>query len=97
MTKVSNETKASVRSLHLCNHLHASDINASIGGMSAWSMRLDLSNWKIAYPLFLLGLGIIALINYYLIRKLERTADEENYQYGYSFIPCGSLIRSQTF
>ena len=73
MTKVSNETNASVRRLTLIATIFMPlTLIASVGGMSEWSMMTGPSNWKIAYPLFLLGLGIIALINYYLIRKLEK-------------------------
>ncbi len=73
MTKVSNETNASVRRLTLIATIFMPlTLIASIGGMSEWSMMTGPSNWKIAYPLFMLGLGIIALINFYLIRKLEK-------------------------
>jgi magnesium transporter len=40
--------------------------------MSEWSMMTGPSNWKITYPLFLAGMVIIALINYYLIKRLEK-------------------------
>jgi 4-amino-4-deoxy-L-arabinose transferase-like glycosyltransferase len=30
------------------------------------------SNWKIAYPAFLLGMVIIAIINYFFIKRLEK-------------------------
>jgi len=73
MTKVSNKTNASVRRLTLIATIFMPlTLIASIGGMSEWSMMTGPSNWKIAYPLFILGLGIIALINFYLIRKLEK-------------------------
>ena len=29
-------------------------------------------NWKLAYPLFLLGMMIIGLISFFLIRRMER-------------------------
>ena len=73
MTKVSNKTNASVRRLTLIATIFMPlTLIASIGGMSEYSMMTGPSNWKIAYPLFILGLGIIALINFYLIRKLEK-------------------------
>ena len=73
MTKVSNKTNASVRRLTLIATIFMPlTLIASIGGMSEWSMMTGPSNWKIAYPLFMLGLGIIALVNFYLIRKLEK-------------------------
>jgi magnesium transporter len=45
---------------------------ASIGGMSEWSMITGPSNWKIYYPLFILGMAVIAVINYIIIRRIER-------------------------
>jgi magnesium transporter len=45
---------------------------ASIGGMSEWSMMTGPEKWKLTYPLFILGMIIIGVINYYLIRRLEK-------------------------
>jgi magnesium transporter len=73
MTKASNETNLSVRRLTLIATIFMPlTLIASIGGMSEWSMMTGPSNWKITYPLFLAGMVIIALINYYLIKRLEK-------------------------
>jgi magnesium transporter len=73
MTKVSNETNASVRRLTLIATIFMPlTLVASIGGMSEWTMMTGQSNWKIAYPLFIVGLLVIAMINYILIKKLEK-------------------------
>ena len=73
MTNVSNETNTSVRRLTLIATVFMPlTLIASIGGMSEWTMLTGASNWKIAYPLFLLGLTIIGIINYYLIRRVEK-------------------------
>ncbi len=73
MTKVSNETNASVRRLTLIATIFMPlTLVASIGGMSEWTMMTGASKWKIAYPLFILGLIIIAVINYFLIRRVEK-------------------------
>lgn len=73
MTKMSNETNASVRRLTLIATIFMPlTLVASIGGMSEWTMMTGPSNWKIAYPLFILGLVIIAVINYFLIRRMEK-------------------------
>lgn len=73
MTKISNETNASVRRLTLIATIFMPlTLVASIGGMSEWTMMTGPEKWKIAYPLFILGLIIIALINYYLIRRMEK-------------------------
>ncbi len=73
MTKMSNHTNTSVRRLTLIATIFMPlTLIASIGGMSEWSMMTGPSNWKITYPLFLLGMGIIAFLNYFLIRRLEK-------------------------
>jgi magnesium transporter len=41
---------------------------SGIGGMSEWSMMTGPENWRIAYPLFLLGLGVIGVGTYLLFR-----------------------------
>ena len=73
MTKVSNETNASVRRLTLIATIFMPlTLVASIGGMSEWTMMTGPSNWRLAYPLFVVGLLIIAVINYFLIRRVEK-------------------------
>jgi len=73
MTKVSNETNTSVRKLTLIATIFMPlTLIASIGGMSEWTMMTGPSNWKIAYPLFTLGLAIIGVINYFLIMRFEK-------------------------
>jgi len=73
MTKVSNETNASVRRLTLIATIFMPlTLIASIGGMSEWTMMTGSSNWKYAYPLFILGLAVIGVINLFLIRRLEK-------------------------
>jgi magnesium transporter len=73
MTKASNETNLSVRRLTLIATIFMPlTLLASIGGMSEWSMMTGATNWKIAYPLFLLGMVVIAIINYWLIKRIEK-------------------------
>lgn len=73
MTRASNETNASVRRLTLIATVFMPlTLLASIGGMSEWSMMTGPENWKITYPLFLLGMVVIAIINYLLIRRIEK-------------------------
>jgi magnesium transporter len=73
MTKASNETNSSVRRLTLIATIFMPlTFLASIGGMSEWSMMTGPSNWKIAYPLFLTGMVVIGIINYWLIRRIEK-------------------------
>jgi magnesium transporter len=79
MNKMSNETNSSMKRLTLiatiCMPL---TLLAGIGGMSEWSMMTGPENWKISYPLFLLGMMILAFISYLIIKRLEkRKADRQ--------------------
>jgi magnesium transporter len=73
MTKAANDTNLSVRRLTLIATIFMPlTLLASIGGMSEWSMMTGPDNWKVTYPLFLLGMVIIGVVNYHFIRKLEK-------------------------
>ena len=73
MTRMSNETNVSVRRLTLITTVFMPlTLLASVGGMSEWSMMTGPSNWKVSYPLFFLGMIVIGVINYYMIRRLEK-------------------------
>jgi len=73
MTKMSNDTNTSVKRLTLIATIFMPlTLLASIGGMSEWSMMTGPDNWKVTYPLFLLGMVIIGVVNYYFIRRLEK-------------------------
>ena len=73
MTKMSNETNITVKRLTLITVVFMPlTLIASIGGMSEWTMMTGPSNWKIAYPLFIVGMLIIGVANLFLIRKLEK-------------------------
>jgi magnesium transporter len=73
MTKASNETNYSVRRLTLITTIFMPlTLLASIGGMSEWSMMTGSSNWRIAYPLFILGMVLIGVMNFWLIKRLDR-------------------------
>jgi magnesium transporter len=73
MTKMSNETNVSVRRLTLIATVFMPlTLLASIGGMSEWSMMTGPDNWKVSYPLFLVAMGVIAILNYIIIKKVEK-------------------------
>jgi magnesium transporter len=73
MTKMSNQTNYSVKRLTLIATIFMPlTLIASIGGMSEWSMMTGPSNWKIAYPLFLLGMVVFGILNYIFIKRLEK-------------------------
>ena len=79
MNKLSNETNYSMKRLTLiatiCMPL---TLLAGIGGMSEWTMMTGPENWKISYPLFFLGMVILALISYLVIKRVEkRKADRQ--------------------
>lgn len=73
MTKMSNDTSISVRRLTLIATVFMPlTLLAGIGGMSEWSMMTGPENWRISYPLFILGMGVIAVLNYIIIRRIEK-------------------------
>jgi magnesium transporter len=73
MTKASNQTNSSVRRLTLIATIFMPlTLLASIGGMSEWSMMTGPENWKLAYPMFLMGMIVLGLFSYILIRRIEK-------------------------
>ncbi len=73
MTKMSNDTNISVRRLTLIATIFMPlTVISGIGGMSEWSMMTGPENWKISYPVFLLGMVIIAVLNYLVIKRIEK-------------------------
>ncbi len=73
MTRSANETNASVRRLTLIATVFMPlTLVASIGGMSEWTMMTGKLSWKVSYPLFILGMAIIAVVNYLVIRRIEK-------------------------
>jgi magnesium transporter len=73
MTKVANETNKTVRRLTLITTIFMPlTLLAGIGGMSEWSMMTGPSNWRIAYPAFLLAMVVIGFTNYCLLKWFER-------------------------
>jgi len=77
MNKMSNETNYSMKRLTLiatiCMPL---TLIAGIGGMSEWSMMTGPENWKMSYPLFLMGMVVLALISYLIIKRLEKRKED---------------------
>ncbi|HBE41950.1 MAG TPA: Mg2+/Co2+ transporter [Bacteroidales bacterium] len=74
MTKVSNETNSSVRRLTLITTIFMPlTLIASIGGMSEYTMMTGGgANWRTAYLLLGAGLVIVAIINFFVLRWLEK-------------------------
>jgi magnesium transporter len=73
MTKASNATNSSVRRLTIITTIFMPlTLLASIGGMSEWTMMTGEENWRLSYPLFFAGLAVLAVLNYFVILRLEK-------------------------
>jgi magnesium transporter len=72
MSLVANRTNNVMRRLTLITTVFMPlTLLAGIGGMSEWSMMTGPQNWPISYSAFLLGMVVIGMINYYLLRRSE--------------------------
>jgi magnesium transporter len=77
MTRVANDTNMTVRRLTFITTIFMPlTLLAGIGGMSEWSMMTGPENWRIAYPVFLLVMVIIGVVNYFLLKRWDRKRDE---------------------
>ncbi len=73
MANTANQTNMTVRRLTLITTIFMPlTLLAVIGGMSEWSMMTGPGNWRISYPVFLLAMFIIGIVNYYLLKRLEK-------------------------
>lgn len=82
MSKIANLTNQVVRRLTLINTIFMPlTLLAGIGGMSEWSMITGPENWRFAYPLFLVLMVALGVINYFVLKIMEakdsRDADSE--------------------
>ena len=73
MAKAANDTNLTVRRLTFITTIFMPlTLLAGIGGMSEWSMMTGSANWKLAYPAFMLAMIVIGVVNYFLLRLLEK-------------------------
>ncbi len=73
MAKSANEMNSTVRRLTFITTVFMPlTLLASIGGMSEWTMMTGPHNWKVAYSVFILAMAVIGVVNYYLLRRIER-------------------------
>jgi magnesium transporter len=73
MSKSANDMNATVRRLTFITTIFMPlTLLAGIGGMSEWSMMTGPENWKIAYPLFLLGMVVLGGFSYFLLKLIEK-------------------------
>ena len=78
MAEIANKTNKTVRRLTFITTIFMPlTLLAGIGGMSEWSMMTGPENWKISYPAFLLVMGIIGIVNYFLLKWLEKKAPDK--------------------
>ena len=73
MAYTANQTNTTVRRLTFITTIFMPlTLLAGIGGMSEWSMMTGPDNWRISYPLFLLAMVIIGIVNYYILKRLGK-------------------------
>ncbi len=73
MTRFANETNATVRRLTFITTIFMPlTLLAGIGGMSEWSMMTGASNWRIAYPVFMVAMVLIGIASYFFLKRLEK-------------------------
>lgn len=73
MAKSANTMNRTVRRLtYITTIFMPLSLLAGIGGMSEWSMMTGPANWPISYSLFLLGMVVIGIFNYYLLKRFEK-------------------------
>jgi len=78
MAKAANQTNFIVRRLTLITTIFMPlTLLAGIGGMSEWSMMTNPENWRVSYPLFILGIVIIGAANYFFLKRLEKKDKEK--------------------
>jgi magnesium transporter len=79
MARAANETNATVRRLTFITTIFMPlTLLAGIGGMSEWSMMTGPQNWRISYPLFMLGLALLGLASYSFLKWLEKRRGAQN-------------------
>jgi len=78
MTKAANDTNTIVRRLTFITTIFMPlTLLAGIGGMSEWSMMTGPQNWRIAYPVFLLIMVVIGVLNYFFIKWIEKSQSKK--------------------
>ncbi len=78
MAETANRTNAIMRRLTLITTIFMPlTLIAGIGGMSEFTMMVGQENWGIAYFVLLVGMAVIGLINYRLLLRMERDANED--------------------
>jgi len=88
MSRSANQMNATVRRLTFITTIFMPlTLLAGIGGMSEWSMMTGPQHWRIAYPLFLLGMVVIGVASYYLLTRLEKKGGSSQFEVRSSKLP----------
>jgi magnesium transporter len=73
MTMTANRTNRVMRRLTFITTIFMPlTLLAGVGGMSEWSMMTGQENWRVSYPLFLLIMVVVGVVNWYVLRWLDR-------------------------
>ncbi len=79
MARAANRTNRSVRRLTFITTIFLPlSLFAGIGGMSEWSMMTGPSNWRITYPLFLLGMAVVGAVCYFFLKRIIKRDDDQS-------------------
>ena len=77
MSKSANQTNMSVRRLTFITTVFMPlTLLSGIGGMSEYSMMTGSSNWRIAYPLFLVAMAGIGIADYFILKWMARNDED---------------------
>ena len=72
MARAANQTNATVRRLTFITTIFMPlTLLTGIGGMSEFTMMTGSENWKIAYPLFMIGMVFLGLFSYFWLNRHE--------------------------
>jgi magnesium transporter len=72
MALAANQTNATVRRLTFITTIFMPlTLLAGVGGMSEFTMMTGQQNWRLSYPLFLLGMVVLAVATYFVLRSIQ--------------------------
>jgi magnesium transporter len=72
MARSANQTNATVRRLTFITTIFMPlTLLSGVGGMSEYSMMTGSGNWKLAYPLFLVGMAALGFLSFLWLKRLE--------------------------
>ena len=79
MAKTSNRTNAIMHRLTLITTIFMPlTLISGIGGMSEFTLLLGESNFKVGYLVLFVVMAIVAVINFNLLKRMEREYNEED-------------------